>query len=291
MRFLTARAEPSARPAAAGPRLRRLRRWTRRTGIAAAAGVFVLAAAGTGWWLVRSGIAGEALSSAGHNLLVWTASGGLAVGDVQVEGRDRASRDAILIALGATRGAPILAVDPVLAKRRLETIPWVRSASVERRLPDALYVRLVERQPLAFWQRDGKLVPIDRDGVTVPNDQAGGFGNLLVLVGPDAPKAGAALLDMIASEPELAPHVAAAVRVGGRRWNLRLDSGIDVALPEEDAAAAWHRLAELERSDGILERDIEMIDLRLPDRLVVRAPRAEPAKTPPKKGRQPGKTT
>jgi cell division protein FtsQ len=291
MRFLTARAEPSARSAAAAPRLRRLRRWTRRTVIAAAGGVFVLAAAGTGWWLVRSGIAGEALSSAGHGLLAWTASWGMAVDDVQVEGRDRASRDAILIALGATRGAPILAVDPVLAKRRLETIPWVRSASVERRLPDALYVRLVERQPLAFWQRDGKLVPIDRDGVAVPNDQAGGFGNLLVLVGADAPKAGAALLDMIATEPELAPHVAAAVRVGGRRWNLRLDSGIDVALPEDDAVAAWHRLAELERSDGILERDIEMVDLRLPDRLVVRTPSAETPKTPPKKGRQPGKTT
>jgi cell division protein FtsQ len=288
MRFLTARADRSARPAAAS---RRLRTWSRRTIIAAAASLLLLAVAATGWWLVRSGIAGEAVGSAGHNLLVWTASGGLAVGDVQVEGRDRASRDAILIALGASRGSPILAVDPAQAKRRLETIPWVRSASVERRLPDALYVRLVERQPLAFWQRDSKLVPIDRDGVSVPDGPAGELGSLIVLVGSDAPKFGAVLLDMLATEPELAPHVAAAVRVGGRRWNLRLDSGIDVALPEEDAAAAWHRLAELERSDGILERDIEMIDLRLPDRLVVRAPRAEPAKTPPKKGRQPGKTT
>jgi cell division protein FtsQ len=287
MRFLTARAAPSAD----APRARRLRRWSRRMIVAASAGVFVLAAAGTGWWLVRSGIVGEAMSSAGRGLLAWTARCGLAVDDVQVEGRDRASREAILIALAATRGAPILAVDPMLAKRRLETIPWVRSASVERRLPDALYVRLVERQPLAFWQRDGKLVPIDRDGVAVPNDQAGGFGNLLVLVGSDAPKAGAALLDMLATEPELAPHVAAAVRVGGRRWNLRLDSGIDVALPEDDAVAAWHRLAALERSDGILERDIEMVDLRLPDRLVVRTPPADAAKTPPKKGRQPGKTT
>jgi cell division protein FtsQ len=285
MRFLSARADPAA------PRPRRLRRWSRRTIIAAAAGVFVLATAGTFWWLLRSGIIGEAMSAAGHDLLTWTARCGLAVDDVQVEGRDRASREAILIALAATRGAPILAIDPVLAKRRLETIPWVRSASVERRLPDALYVRLVERQPLAFWQRDGKLVPIDRDGMAVPNDQTEGFGNLLVLVGPDAPKAGAALLDMLATEPELAPHVAAAVRVGGRRWTLRLDSGIDVALPEDDAVAAWHRLAALERSDGILERDIEMVDLRLPDRLVVRTPAADAAKIPPKKGRQPGKTT
>jgi cell division protein FtsQ len=81
------------------------------------------------------------------------------------------------------------------------------------------------------------------------------------------------------------------VRVGGRRWNLRLDSGIDIALPEEDASGAWHRLAELERSEGILERDIQMVDLRLPDRLVVRATPTEQPKSPSKKTRQPGKAT
>src|SRR6185312_3502645 len=115
-------------------------------------------------------------------------------------------------------------------------------------------IRLVERQPLAFWQRDGKLVLVDRDGVVVPSDHLDRFGNLIVLVGADAPQAGGALIDMLASEPELAAHVAAAVRVGGRRWTLHLDDGVDVALPEEGADAAWHRLAALERSDGILER-------------------------------------
>jgi cell division protein FtsQ len=289
MRFLTRRAATAAPSAEA--RARRARRWSRRTVLAVAIGVSLLIAGGTSWWLVHSGIAAQVTAAAGRGLLAWTASCGLAVADVQVEGRDRASRDAVLNALGVVRGTPILAIDPAQAKRRLETIPWVRAASVERRLPDTLYIRLVERQPLAFWQRDGKLVPIDRDGVVVPSDQPQSFGGLIVLVGADAPKAGGALLDMIATEPELAPHVAAAVRVGGRRWNLRLDSGIDIALPEDDAVGAWHRLAELERSDGILERAIEMVDLRLPDRLVVRTPPAETAKTPSKKGRQPGKTT
>lgn len=280
MRFLSARAAA-----------RRVRRWPRRAVLATAAGVFLLVAGGTGWWLVRSGIAAQATAAAGRGLLAWTASCGLAVADVQVEGRDRASREAVLRALGVARGTPILAIDPAEAKRRLETIPWVRGASVERRLPDTLYIRLVERRPLALWQRDGKLVPVDSDGVAVPGDHRERLGALIVLVGADAPKAGAALLAMLATEPELAPRVAAAVRVGGRRWNLRLDSGIDIALPEEDAAAAWHRLAALERSDGILERAVTMIDLRLPDRLVVRTPPAETAKPPPKKSREPGKTT
>lgn len=289
MRFLTARAKRSAKPPA--ERLRPTRRWPRRARLAAAAGALLIVLGGCAWWLQRKDVIADTARAAERAFLDWTAACGLAVDDVQVEGRQRISREAILGALGVGRGTPILAVDPAAAKRRLESIAWARSASVERRLPDALYIRIVERQALAFWQRQGKLVLVDRDGVVVPSDRLDGFGALIVLVGPDAPKAGAALLDMLATEPLLAPRVAAAVRIGGRRWNLRLDSGIDIALPEEDAAAAWHRLAELERSDGILERDIELVDMRLADRLVLRTAPSETAKTPPKKGRQPGNNT
>ena len=268
-------------------RLRRIRRWPRGLRRAAAGIAFLLVLGGGGAWFVHSGTAGllrQRLLSASTDL-------GLAVANVEVEGRQRASREVILSALEVERGMPILSFDPTEAKRRLERVPWVRSASVERRLPDTIRVRIAEREPLALWQRQGKLVLVDREGVVVTSEQIERFGNLIVLVGPDAPKAGAALLDMLAGEAELASRVAAAVRVGGRRWNVRLDSGIDIALPEEDASSAWHRLAELERSEGILERDIQMVDLRLPDRLVVRATPTEPPKTPGKKTRQPGKAT
>ena len=79
-----------------------------------------------------------------------------------------------------------------------------------------------------------------------------------------------ALLKLLDSEPELKGRVSAAVRVGGRRWNLIFDGGIEVRLPEEDAEAAWAELARIQREHGVLERDLATIDLRLPDRLVVR---------------------
>ncbi len=281
MRFLKRRDDASARQ-------RRARRWSRRTVLAASGAAVLAVAAGGGVLLYRTGAIASMAAAADQRLLAWTAQCGLAVGNVHVEGRERASREAVLSAIAVARGTPILAVDPAQAKRRLEAIPWVRSASVERRLPDTLHIRLVERQPLAFWQRHGKLVLVDREGAVITGERLERFGNLLVLVGPDAPAAGAALIDVLATEPDLAGHVAAAVRVGGRRWNLRLDNGVDIALPEDAAAAAWRRLAQLERSDGILERDIQMVDLRLPDRLVLRtAP--EPQKMPAKKARHPGK--
>lgn len=283
MRFVSrTAASPAARP-------RRRHRLRGRSLLIVAAGVGALVVLGGAWWLNRSGAIARAESAVHDRIAEEAAKAGLAVESVEVEGRQRASRSAILAALDVHRGTPILSVDPAAAKARIEAIPWVRSAAIERRLPDTVYVRLVERRPLAFWQRNGKLVLVDREGEVIPTERLDGFGPLIVLVGDDAPKLGAQLIDMLATEPALAPHVTAAVRVGERRWNLRLDSGIDVALPEEAPADAWHRLAMLDRKDRLLERNIQEVDLRLPDRLVVRVT-PEPPKASPKKRRQ-GKST
>ena len=119
------------------------------------------------------------------------------------------------------------------------------------------------------------------------------FAKLPLLVGDDArkPRRRSCWTCWRAS-PSSRRASRAAVRVGGRRWNLRIDNGIDVVLPEDDPAAHGPSSPRLERSSAMLQRDVRAVDLRLPDRLVVRvAP--EPAKEPPtaKKGRPPAKNT
>ncbi len=279
----------ASRPAALPQRKRPGRRLRRRLAIAGSA---LLAATliGSGGWVVRTGRAEAAAAFVGTRIAAVAAHVGFAVHHVAVAGRGRTNRQAILDALGVQVGTPILAVDLDAAKARLEALAWVHSAEVERRLPDTIFVRLVEREPLAFWQRHGKLVLIDREGRVVPTDRLDAFGSLIVLVGDDVPKTATALLAMLAEEPALYAHVAAAVRVGDRRWNVKLDNNIEVALPEEDPESAWHHLAALDRSDQILERAIVAVDLRLPDRLVVRLPPAPPKAAPTKKAKG-GKAT
>jgi len=68
--------------------------------------------------------------------------------------------------------------------------------------------------------------------------------------------------------------VKAAQWVGDRRWNITLDrtaGGIDVRLPEDDPLSAWHDLAKMDKEQSLLERKVALIDMRLPDRLVLRA--------------------
>jgi cell division protein FtsQ len=219
---------------------------------------------------------------------------GLVVTDIEVTGRATTDRETILAALDAHYGTPILGVSPTRAKAQLEALPWVRSAAIERRLPGTIYVRLVERQPLAVWQHDGKQELIDRDGTVIPVNDLSRFAKYPTVVGDDQARHGAAqLLDLLANEPSLASRVTALIMVGDRRWNARIDNAIDVMLPEDDIAGAWSKLAQLEKTNRILQRDVEAIDLRLPDRLVLRVNDAAPPKDAPggKKPHPQGKST
>lgn len=281
----------SARPPP--PRRRRRRivpalwqalRWTLSAAVVAAlAGGVALRGTATGRSLATGAEAGAVSASAAL---------GLVVGNIEVAGRKTTQRATILAALGAERGTPILAVDPDRARRRLERLPWVRSATIERRLPGTLFVRLVEREPLAVWQHDGRQELIDRQGEVIAVTDLARFARLPTVVGSDAARHAAALLAMLAQQPDLAARVTAAIRVDDRRWNLRIDHRISVLLPEDDPAAAWTQLAQLERTKRLLQRDVETVDMRLPDRLVLRV--ATPpgtAAVPVKKTAQAGNRT
>jgi len=191
--------------------------------------------------LSRSPMGQTLFQYAGDRMLDGTARLGLVVTDVKVEGRETTDREAILTALGARPGTPILAMSPRRAKEQLETLPWVRSAVVERRLPDTLYVRLAERKPLALWQHGGKLELIDHEGAVIRVARLDRFAKLPMVVGEHAAGHAAELLDMLMTEPDLAARVSAAIRVGDRRWNLRIDNAIDVLLPAEAPAALARR--------------------------------------------------
>lgn len=220
-------------------------------------------------YLERSGWIDRALVEAEHRLIEAAGVANLTLRQIQVEGRHETPPEAILAAVQVVNGDPILAADPAVIKRRLERLAWIKSARVERRLPDTLYLRIVEREPMAIWQRSGRLVLISRGGEEIEPPRPQDHDRYLLVVGDDAPQHTAALLEMLAKAPELAARVVAGVRMGGRRWNLRMDNGVDVELPEEGALAAWLRLARLERQHGLLERDLLVINLKLPDRIIV----------------------
>lgn len=252
------------------PRKRAQPLWKRSGFKTAIIAAVAFAMGATGWWTVRAGYVAHYADLAGQEAIRISADLGLRVDEVLVVGREETAGPALLSALGIGRGSPIVGFDVDAARERIEALPWVRDASVERLLPDTVLLSVEERKPLALWQNQGVFALIDYEGVVITRENLGRFSNLLTVVGEDAPLHAANLLEMLGAEPELMSKVVAAVRVGGRRWNIRMREGIDIRLPEQGAATAWARLADYERSHSVLTRDVNVVDLRMPDRLIVR---------------------
>lgn len=260
-----ARPRRRARPAWLAPVLR----WS--------AGALALAAVGGAvGWAVESGRVAGAWTTAVDGVQRITADAGLAVGDVLVTGRRETDPATLLEVVGVERGMPILAVDLEAVQHRVEALPWVKQARVERHLPDTLFITLTERRPLALWQRHRSLALVDEDGVVITEGPLGRFGSLPIVIGDGAPERARAAIAMLAREPDLLARVRALTWVGDRRWTVRLDDlhggGIDVQLPESGAETAWSQLAVMERDHGVLSREVTTVDLRIPNQLIVRVP-------------------
>lgn len=228
------------------------------------------AVVGAVYWIVASGWGGYLVGGIGDRLVAASAAAGYRIEQLEVEGRGETDKQQVMLALGALKGDPIFALDIEEARQRLLTLPWVTGAVVERQLPDTLHVILDEAEPLALWQRQGIFHLVSRTGQVLAIDDIARFGKLPVIVGEGAPQAAGDLFALLATQPALKDRITAAVLVGQRRWNLRTDNGIDIKLPELDAAAAWARLAVLEQQQRLLEKDVTVIDLRQADKLVVR---------------------
>jgi len=233
-------------------------------------GLPALLALGLSAWAVAGGAAAKHWDAVGDSVTRATAEAGLRVDQVLVSGRERTDRQTLIDALGIDIGEPMLAVDIATARERVAVLPWIRDVTVERRLPDTLVVTLAERRPLALWQHDGEITVVDTQGEVIPGARPAHFPELMLVVGQDAPGHAAELLAVMARVPDLQERVAAAVRVGERRWNLRLDDGIDIQLPEDGLEQAWLTLADMDRTEQLLARDVQAVDLRFSDRLVVR---------------------
>jgi cell division protein FtsQ len=195
---------------------------------------------------------------------------GLKVDDILVEGRKFTQKQNILTALEVTEGTPILSFNPQLAQNNLEKLPWIESAYVERRYPSAIYVNITERNPIAIWQAQGKVGLIDKNGHTIEHTNLTHFKHLPIIVGEEAPFHTPQLLANLAQEPHLLKNVTSAVYVGKRRWDIVLNNGISVRLPEKNPEAAWTQLSALDQEHQLLSKDIVTIDLRLSDRMVIR---------------------
>ncbi len=199
-----------------------------------------------------------------------TSAAGFEIEAVKLSGQRETTEFEILEALEIEQGTSLALFDASAARERLARIPWIETVSVQKLYPGTLQVRIDEREAFALWQRGNSLSVIDAKGQVISDNVDGRYANLLMLVGHGAQYRGAEILAALEKVPELRARVRAARLVSDRRWDLLLENGLTVRLPEKDVGRALADLIRMDADNGLLTRDITVVDIRLPDRVVVR---------------------
>ena len=214
---------------------------------------------------------------------------GFSIQSVVITGLKELSPHEILTGADVTPKNSLAFLDPAALRDRLLSLPLVKDATVRKLFPSDLAVTVTERVPAGLWQNGGQISLIAADGVPIDDVKDDRFNGLPFVVGVGANTRLDEFNDLLEAAGDLKPKVRAGVLVGERRWTLKLDSGLEVQLPEIGAPEALGRLADLEREHKVLEKDIIWLDLRVPGRLTVRlsedaaAQRAEAMAKKPKK--------
>jgi len=220
--------------------------------------------------LLASGVIGRSVHAVGRGLGVISADAGFGISEIHITGNRRTPYRQVLEVLGMKPGQSIFSADLWSARDRLDRLDWIASAEIHRRYPDAIFVTLVEKRPFALWQPpadahgEAPILVVERNGHVITGHDVEKFRRLPKLVGAGAPAAAAELVDAVAAHRAIAARLAAYARQSERRWNLILDDGVVVQLPESGWQKQLDALEHLIIDNGILERDVTQIDLRSP---------------------------
>lgn len=93
-----------------------------------------------------------------------TSSPRFAIKTVQIDGQNRKTPQEVAALGGIAIGENVFSVDLDVSRRKIEDDPWIKSATVTRKLPGSLVVTVVEHEPVLLVAIEGKLYLASRGG-------------------------------------------------------------------------------------------------------------------------------
>ena len=222
---------------------------------------------------IKTNLIGRKLSGLSAEFYNYTSALGFTLDDIIVTGNTMTPGGEILKTLELDRSSNILSLDLNELRQKIESLPWIRNAAVSRSFfPNILQINIRERQVQTLWQLDHKFHPIDSEG-NVIDAPFTPHSPILLIVGQGAPENITKLMKIITEDPKIFKRIKVANFISERRWNLILDDinhGITIKLPEEDIEQAWKKFLKLNTTQGILKRKLTIIDLRFPNKVIVK---------------------
>lgn len=160
-------------------------------------------------------------------------------------------------------------VDLSRARAAFESVPWVRSARVQREFPNRLRVVLQEHQAIAYWGAEGETRLVNNFGEVFEANPGDVEGDALPLLNGPQGQAALVLKGYQVLEPmfdELDTVLEQLQLTSQGSWRARLDSGAVIEMGhgsiEEIQARVRRFLDTLTQASAKYGRDLESADLR-----------------------------
>jgi cell division protein FtsQ len=146
-------------------------------------------------------------------------------------------------------------------RKRIEELPWVRLAHVQRILPNAFKIDIIEHKGIATIKFNNQRWALNSKGnlIDIVDDS---FNYLLELSGEESKENASGLFSLFADWTDLLFLAKQAEFIGKRRWNLYLENGTLIMLPEEGVRHSLKVLKVLHNQQKILKKQRIKIDLR-----------------------------
>lgn len=207
-------------------------------------------------------------------VLSTTSSFGFQVKHVEISGLKYTTTAEVLRHLNIHNSENILFLDTSVCVADLMNLGWVEHVKVQKKLPDTVVIHLTEYEPYAIWQFKQKLSIITETGVVIPRARPEDFRYLPLIIGEKANVFAKNLLSVLNEYGSFKDMIVSAHYVHNRRWRLYFSSNVVVELPEGNLVKTLDMLHYLNQTQKILDRDVEIIDMRVPNKLIFKSFRA-----------------
>ncbi len=184
-------------------------------------------------------------------------------------------------------GTNLLRVDPSTVRKRVLTLPWVRSVRVRRVFPGTLSIDLVEKVAVCMGREPGRgeqpdrVTLLDEYGMEIKRLEVGDpIVSPLVTVKSSAksalrsrkgrPARIVRLINLLGKHGWLRGRLSEAVEVADDHWTLYTRKGVRLLI-SRDGDKELELLKRLQERYRILDRKIRQVELRIPGRVAVRA--------------------
>ncbi len=188
-----------------------------------------------------------------------------------IEGASRDIEDDIREIFPHDLPASSFDIDLEAVREMIVGLPGVADAHVRIRQGGVMVAEVSERVPVVIWRTRDGLGLVDADGILIGEvDSRAARADLPVIAGEGADRHVPEALALIQAARPLGHRLRGLVRIGERRWDVVLDGGQRVLLPEAAPVRALERVIVLDDVQDMLSRDLVAVDMRLNARPTLR---------------------